>query len=219
MARCAAAWQRDRSHCVAEAERARAIASPNRRAQFLAGRWLAASLLAARHGNAVRDWQFSCEPGHAPRVLAGAASPWLSIAHRGDVLACAVADQSIGVDVELEGHARATADERAELVLAAEELAEFTALPPAEREPFVLARWALKEAWAKRSGRGLGLGEMTLLVAREAAAGGNARLWRASGLLLALCADGAHAVWPQPQGEPGLDGAAAEAWQIEPAAR
>ena len=214
VARCAAAWQRDRGHCAAERERAQAIATAPRRAQFLGGRWLAAQCLAAQHGGDAAAWQMACTPGQAPRVLDGptAKRPWLSLAHRGDVLACALADRPVGVDVEVLGRMRGAPDERAELMLAPIELAHYAGVPPAEREALLLSHWTLKEAWAKRGGHGLSLGGMPELAAQQVARGGNARLWHAGGLVVALCAD-ADAAWPQPRGQ-GLDAVEAQAWQV-----
>ena len=212
--RCAAGWQRDRSHCATEHERAEAIASAPRRAQFLGGRWLAAQWLAAHYGGAPAAWQMTCTAGQPPRVLDGpnATRPWLSLAHRGDVLACALADQPVGVDVEVLGRLRGVPDERAALVLAPVEQVIYSRMPPAEHEAYLLSHWTLKEAWAKQSGHGLSLGEMPGLAAQEVAAHGNARLWRAGDLIVALCAD-PDAVWPQPEGR-GFDDVAAQRWQV-----
>ncbi len=215
VARCAAQWQRERSDCRAERERAQAIAAAPRRAQFLAGRWLAAQLLAEFYGGSAGAWQMSCTPGQAPRVLDGPAParPWLSLAHRGDVLACVIADRPMGVDVEIIGHLQSAPEEHAAWVLAPAELAAFSRLLPADREAYLLTHWTLKEAWAKHSGQGLNLGEMPGLAAQAEAAAGNARVWRAGGLILALCTD-ASAAWPQPRGQ-GLDAVSAQHWQID----
>lgn len=215
VARCAAAWQRDRSHCAAERERAEAIPSAPRRAQFLGGRWLAAQWLAAQFGGTPAAWQMTCTPGLPPRVLDGpnAARPWLSLAHRGDVLACALADRPIGVDVEVLGRLRGAPDERAAWVLAPAEMATYARVMPSEREVCLLSYWTLKEAWAKRDGHGLGLGGMPGVAARELAEGGNARLWRAGEFLVALCAD-ADAAWPNPAGQ-GVDAVVPQLWQVD----
>lgn len=215
VAHCAVQWQRERTDCSAERERARAIAAAPRRAQFLAGRWLAAQLLAEHCGGTAGAWQISCTPGQAPRVLDGPAPvrPWLSLAHRGDVLACVLADRPVGVDVEIIGLLRSAPEERAAWVLAPAELAEFSRLGPADREAYLLTHWTLKEAWAKRSGHGLNLGEMPGLVTQTGAAAANARVWRAGGLIVALCAD-ANGAWPQPRGQ-GLNAVSAQHWQVE----
>jgi len=214
VARCAAAWHRDRHGHAAERERAASIASPIRRAQFLAGRWLAAQSLAARHGGPADAWHLSCVPDQPPRVLQGPGRPWLSISHRGDSVACAIADGPVGVDVELEDGLRGAADERADFVLAAAEQPAFAQTAAPARAAFLLARWTLKEAWAKRQARGLALGAMRDLVSRPLAQGGNARLWRAGGLVLAVCAE-AGTLWPQPM-LAGMPTATPEPWQVAP---
>jgi 4'-phosphopantetheinyl transferase len=214
VARCAAAWQRDRSQCVDECERAARIATELRRAQFLAGRWLAASMLAERFGGANAAWHMSCEAGQAPRVLSGSidATPHLSISHRGDAVACAISTQRIGVDVEVEDRLHGPAEGYAELALHVHERVELEHLASASRKSFVLERWVLKEAWAKAVGRGLDLSDMPNLKTQATAEGGNARLWRAGGQLLALCVE-APGTWPQPAGG-GFDAAAAECWHV-----
>lgn len=222
VARCAAAWQRDRHDNAAERARAEAIAAPLRRSQFLAGRWLAAELLAQQCGGAPADWRITCVSGEAPRVSGGPGveRPFLSIAHRADAVACAVAAVPIGVDVESDASLRGAADERAEFVLSADEQAAFSRLEPALRASFLLARWTLKEAWAKQTGRGLALGDMRHAAAHAVKKGGNARLWTAQGLVVALCvelcvegrAEG-PCDWPQPRGL-AFDHVSSQSWQV-----
>jgi 4'-phosphopantetheinyl transferase len=218
VARCAAAWQRERHDNAAERARAAAIAAPLRRAQFLAGRWLAAQLLAQQCGGRPAQWLITSASGEAPRVLdgPGRGRPHLSLAHRADVVACALADTPLGVDIELEGSLRGPADERAEFILSDCEHAEFANLEPDARDAFLLARWTLKEAWAKQSasGQGLGLGQMRGLAARALTEGGNARLWAAQGIVVALCSD-TPGRWPQAGGK-GLDEVPAQCWQLGP---
>jgi 4'-phosphopantetheinyl transferase len=220
VARCAAAWQRDRGDKALEWTRARAIAAPRRRAQFLAGRWLAARLMAQHAGGRPEDWVFSCHAGEAPEVLDGpaAARPYLSIAHRGDAVACALADAPVGIDVEvLATSSRSTEDARAGFVLHADERASFDQVPAPERAMFLLTHWTLKEAWAKRSRRGLVLGEMRHVAARPVPDGGNARLWQASdGVLVAMCLDDA-AEW-LPSLAPIFDPHPGQHWHVAGAA-
>jgi 4'-phosphopantetheinyl transferase len=72
--------------------------------------------------------------------------PEFSIAHAGGLVACAVADAPIGLDLEARGAARA---EQLRLVLSAEEWAavEAGALDPTDA-------WVMKEAASKAAGRG-----------------------------------------------------------------
>jgi 4'-phosphopantetheinyl transferase len=216
VAGCAAAWQRERSDEASERERASAIASPSRRAQFLGGRWLVAQLLAQEGGGLPSQWHLSCEPGEAPSVLdgPGVGRPFLSIAHRDDVLACAVADSPVGLDLELTGRLRASPSDLAALMLSPQERTAFDLVSAPQREAFLLLRWTLKEAWAKRSGRGLALGQMCSLDTSASDEGGNARAWVAPGVVVAWCFEGAHGT-PLPRGM-GLDHAAAQHWHVGP---
>jgi 4'-phosphopantetheinyl transferase len=214
VARCAAAWHRERSDESSERERAAAITAPLRRAQFLGGRWLAARLLAQQGGGLPTQWRLSCVPGEAPRVLDGPGTAWphLSLAHRDDVLACAVADAPVGLDVELHGRLRADAGELAALMLSPQERTAFDLVSVQEREAFLLLRWTLKEAWAKRSGRGLGLGQMCSLDTSASDEAGNARAWAVPGLVVAWCCERAHGT-PRPRGM-GLDHATVQHWHV-----
>ena len=220
VARCAAAWHRDRGDKASEWARAQAIAAPRRRAQFLAGRWLAARMMAQHAGGRPEDWVFSCNAGEAPQVLDGPAAlrPFVSIAHRGDAVACALAEAPVGVDVEvLATSARSTEMERAEFVLNADEFVAFGHVPESERALFLLTHWTLKEAWAKRSRRGLALGDMRDIAARAVRDGGDAHLWQAAdGVLVAMCMDDA-AEWPQSLG-PGFDACPGQPWNVAHAA-
>lgn len=219
--RCAAAWHRERQGNVTERARAAAIAAPLRRAQFLAGRWLAANMLAQHLGGSAVDWLLTCVRGEAPRIAHGPGTaferPFVSIAHRGDVVACALADAPVGVDIEIEGRLRGAAADHAPFVLSPGEAPEFASTPAADRAAFVLARWTLKEAWAKQAGRGLALGEMRDLTAHALPDGGNARLWTAQPLVVALCCDTPHD-WPLPQGL-GFERASPQHWQVSPLRR
>jgi 4'-phosphopantetheinyl transferase len=83
-------------------------------------------------------------PAHGrPRLPGG---PEFSIAHGGGLVACAVADAPIGLDLEAQGAARA---EQLRFVLSAEELAAVAAgaLDPTDA-------WVMKEAVSKAAGRG-----------------------------------------------------------------
>lgn len=217
VAGCAAAWQRERNDESSERVRAAAIAAPLRRAQFLGGRWLAAWLLAQQVGGHPSQWHLSCVPGEAPRVLDGPGTgrPYLSIAHRDDVLACAVADSPVGLDLELTGRLRASPSDLAALMLSPQERTAFGLVSAPQREAFLLLRWTLKEAWAKRSGQGLALGQMCSLDTSASDEGGNARTWVAPGVVVAWCCEGTHGT-PRPSGM-GLDHAAAQHWHVGPA--
>jgi 4'-phosphopantetheinyl transferase len=191
VARCAAAWQRDRAHLRHERDAALAIGTPLRRAQFQAGRWLAAQLLARHAGGDARAWRVGADAFGAPHALSplGSPAPFLSIAHRGDAVVAAVADAPVGVDVEVARPTRSSADERAPWVLCAAERPAYDALAAADRPAALLMRWTLKEAWSKRDGRGLWPGAMAGLAAHPAADDGHALVWVDGALTVALACD------------------------------
>lgn len=191
VAQCAAAWQRDRAAIECECERAQAIGSALRRAQFRAGRWLLAALLARRYGGTGADWAIATWPAGSPRVLAPNGQPSLhvSIAHRGDVVAVAAADRAIGIDVELLRPTSSDVDERAKWVLDAEEQVTYQAIALPDRPAALLAWWVLKESWSKRDGRGLHLGEYAKVHAVRADHAANACVWTADDLIVGLCCD------------------------------
>jgi phosphopantetheinyl transferase len=92
-------------------------------------------------------------PAHGRPMLPG--GPEFSIAHGGGLVACAVADVPIGLDLEARGAVRA---EQLRLVLSAEERAavDAGALDPTDA-------WVMKEAVSKAAGRGaLAVGAVTL---------------------------------------------------------
>ncbi len=190
---CAQAWHAQRAAVhAAEALRAAGIVRPQRRAQFQAGRWLAAQMLAEQFGGDNPDWCFSCEPGEKPRLLSGPAPtlewPGLSLAHRGGWVCCAVAGGPVGVDLETSGPLAERPEASRDFVLAASEMAAHQSLAPALQGEDLLRRWVLKEAWSKHTGQGLGLGDMACLQVQAASpATANARSWQADGLWLAVC--------------------------------
>lgn len=139
-----------------ERERLNGMASIRRRRQFLAGRWLARQCLADMLGGDWRARELSAPEGERPEVLAcgpgDAAGGFFSLSHSADWLACAVATFPVGVDIEDTTRER---DVRAlvELTCSAAEQKHMSALSAAELKQVFHARWSLKEAWFKQSGR------------------------------------------------------------------
>lgn len=82
-----------------ERQRADAIASLTRRRQFLAGRWLAKVLLHSATGLPPVEWRISADAQAKPHVL-GSDQLHLSISHSGDYVACALAGEAVGIDLE-----------------------------------------------------------------------------------------------------------------------
>jgi len=137
---------------LSEEEQARlsAMSAPRRRAQFIAGRWLARRCLAAHAGGRWQDYALSAPEDGAPQVLTSppAAEHWyFSLSHSGDWLACAVSALPIGVDVECSDRTR-------DFQALHEWMHEPDALQAApgdaqEQQAWFYAQWTLKEAWLK----------------------------------------------------------------------
>lgn len=136
----------------AERERLCTMTAPRRRAQFIAGRWLARQCLAARAGGHWQDYALSAPDDGAPQVLAAPPSAgdpgYFSLSHSGDWLACAVSTQPVGVDVECSDRAR---DFQAlnEWMHEPQALQDMPA-DPREQQAWFYAQWTLKEAWLKQ---------------------------------------------------------------------
>jgi len=115
--------------------------------------------------------QLGCDPRNVRIAVDAAGKPWLegaaaalsmSISHGGDLVAVALAQGAVGVDVEKRWQAIALDDVMA-LVCAPAECEAINALPEGEREQRFLLLWTLKEALLKAAGTGLS-GDPTLLV-------------------------------------------------------
>lgn len=181
-----------------ECARASAIRAEPRRAQFIAGRWLARRLLAETLGGSWRDWTLTAEDDAPPRV-SGPAPAALSISHSGDVVACAAGTVPVGIDVEARAPRRdlgalydaITTDEERRVVAAHLDAGADSMLPNAMLQYFTHA-WALKEACIKREGGGLFhtmLGHAVRIDAAADAARANACTWQWEGHVLALSAE------------------------------
>lgn len=137
-----------------EALRAGSFGSPAARLRFLAGRWLARTMLGRLLDLPAAAIPISVAPGGRPTLAHG--GPWyFSIAHSGDLAVCAVADLPVGVDLE-----RVTAD-RDPLGIARacfqpaeieDVAAEFSRAGPMAAAVRFAAYWTLKEAHLKRRG-------------------------------------------------------------------
>lgn len=136
----------------AEQARLAAISAHGRRAQFLAGRYLARRCLAAHAGGTWQDYQLSAPEDAAPTLLAAPAAVTLgdlhfSLSHSSDYLACAVAPHPIGIDVEDSTRQR-------DVEALNGWIHEAGALSDAAGQglAWFYAQWTLKEAWLKQLG-------------------------------------------------------------------
>ena len=167
---------------------------PAARGAFAASRALLRELLQAASGVPFAAWCVSAEAGTAPRARAPgvADGAWhASLSHRLGWVAAAVADTAIGIDLECERAPRSVPGERAALMLAPAELADWQVLPEADREAALLTRWTAKEAWFKASPPESAPWDLRRIAARACPrAHANVRTWTAPPLHVALsCAD------------------------------
>jgi 4'-phosphopantetheinyl transferase len=138
-----------------EQARLAGITDATRAAQFVAGHCLARQLAAEAAGGSATEWRF-CVDTDGRRWLEHArlAPVYTSISHSRSALAVAVGPSALGVDFETTGRARDW-QALAGALFSPEEARHLAAAPEAGREAAFLTLWTLKEAWAKRSGRGL----------------------------------------------------------------
>lgn len=182
-----------------ELSRLAAMRARARAEQFAAGRWLARRLLAVTFGGEAAEWALSAAEDAPPLAThAGGAvgTPvFLSIAHSGDHVACAVSDLPVGVDIEeiqprkhLDTLIEATTTE-AERAALPGLLADHAGGEPARLEAF-FQLWTLKEAWIKCHGGNLFQTMMGHVVEAVPAplAHANGLTWRRNDAVLALTA-------------------------------
>ncbi len=172
---------------LSEAERARAakLRTPELAHRFVAGRAFLRRTLAAYLDCAPEAVRFAYNPYGRPGL---AAAPFdFNLSHSGALALLAVAQGTVGVDVE---HPDPDADLReiGRQVMSPAELAAFEALAASEREPAFYALWTAKEAVIKALGTGFSRDARTLHIG-----------WRAP---LALI-DGAQSFEVRPLSLPG----------------
>lgn len=127
-------------------ERATPRMVQQRRTELLAGRALLRHALAAYTGRDASTFRLVVDANGKPECVGG---PAVSVSHSGGIVACAVAEAAVGVDVE-------TRPPRDAEMLAARYFtaaeAAWIAADPAAR---FLELWVLKEAYLKAAGLGL----------------------------------------------------------------
>lgn len=162
-------WIADLRRLGAAAERLAMLLSPEEqsrslrfvhaadRRRFVTGRALARLAAASCLSCGPRDVAIVLEPGGRPGLDAGAASPSLSIAHAGELVAVALAARAaIGIDVEPIDR-QLDLDGLAPLVCSEAESHAIRGLDPAARRERLLHLWTLKEACLKATGHGLSI--------------------------------------------------------------
>lgn len=194
-----------------EVRRLGGLTAPQRAQAFVAGRWLLRQACARHSGRSAGDWSADAPPDGPPVLRCRGRAPvpplHLSLSHSGRLVACAVADAPVGLDIEDRSLTRDVA-RLAPRVLDAEEQAWLAAQPDA-RAAF-LSLWTLKEAAIKRQGSRLGLRRLPRIACRPGVADGAgacpAWVWQTPQAVLALAGEvgevGETAAWQQV----GLDG-------------
>jgi 4'-phosphopantetheinyl transferase len=172
MMRLAEVWRARRQEALArharlldETERRRlgSFRREQDRERFLVGCALAKTVIADRTGQRPADVRFDrtcgrCGEPHGKPVAAGVSH---SVAHSGDLVVVAVAEDPVGVDVEqLAGRVRPLGgaggpDRLATAVLADAERAALAAVPAERRARQFLVAWTRKEAVTKATGDGM----------------------------------------------------------------
>ena len=167
-----------------EGRRLETMRSGRRRADFLAARWQARSLLARVEGGQPGDWLLDA-PADAPPRVPRRPDLFLSVAHSGGLVACALASEPVGIDLEVPRAGR-DVEGLAALCCTEAELRMFDGLPRGPREQLFYELWTLKEAWLKRRGDWLAPARLRELDVQPAEAG-RLRSWTGPGWLFAVC--------------------------------
>lgn len=141
---------------AAECQRLAAMGSLLRRQQFLAGHALARVMASEHFGGEPAQWQWQVASQGRPYLQREDVQVHLSLSHSGNRLACAVSNETIGLDLQVAGRVR---DWRAvaAYVFSSTEQHYLAMLPEAEAAAEFLALWTLKEARGKYLGEGLQL--------------------------------------------------------------
>jgi phosphopantetheinyl transferase len=143
---------------IEERARCERIRHKGARERFLTGRAMAKFALCDATSGYVRpsDWRIETAATGKPVVRAPRGSFGISIAHSGDMVAVAMCpDGDVGVDIERLDEENA--GEPLSFVLSSADARKLAACEPRDRAREFLKLWTMKEALAKRSGKGLGM--------------------------------------------------------------
>ena len=186
-----------------EAVRLEAIHAQARREQVLAARWLARELLAHAAGGQPRDWALTAGEAVKPTVI-GHPQRHVAITHSGDWVACAVATDAIGIDLEAPARAR-DIEGLLRLCCTQREQRLFEGLDASAQDALFHELWTVKESWLKRRGEWVAPARLVRIEAQPGE--GQVRTWRGHGWVLALCGGG-EVRWS------GQEPAAQRAWLL-----
>lgn len=181
---------------LSASERARlaTLRTPQRREQFIAARWLARWLLGQALGGTPRDWELNA-PVDAPPSVTGRPELFLSVSHSGAWVACALASEAVGLDLEAPRRERDIAS-LIDVCCTPGEQAWFAGLEEGARSSLFYELWTVKEAWLKRRREWIAPSRLRQIETQPE--GADARSWRGAGWSLALCRP-ADAQWHTPQ--------------------
>ncbi|PJI98634.1 4'-phosphopantetheinyl transferase superfamily protein [Acidovorax sp. 69] len=151
---------------LSEGEQVRlaAMQRPARRQEFVACRYALRSLLAQATVTPVEHWRLDAAEGKAPALNVhhhgadAAASMYLSLSHSDMFIACALATQPVGVDIEVQSIRSSWRDVLAPAALACSdrEMQQLHAIDcERSRQRLFVQWWSLKEAYFKCLGTGV----------------------------------------------------------------
>ncbi len=184
-----------------EVLRAQTITSAARRQQFLAGRWLAKTMLCDAIGGTPAAWRISTDPQTKPSVLDH--SVHISIAHSGDYVACALAEEAVGIDVERVNTRRPVVD-MAQWICSEEEQLGLRGLHGDMAQLRFNRLWTRKEARFKQRGQPFDIAALCAIQTTPVdgrAANGGTWCFVQQGLVGSLAANGLRQLrtrWPTP---------------------
>lgn len=173
---------------ASENDRLAQMQAPARREEFIACRY-ALRLLLAGNAEQITQWPLEAPAGQAPQ--SARSDLHLSLSHSHGLVACAVASQPVGVDIEvLTRKPRSTLNELAELACTPQEREQLNAIAEEQQRHLQFMQWwSLKEAWFKRAGTGVDFALSPRLecrkqsgdssLGRESSSADHARSWHA----------------------------------------
>lgn len=151
---------------ASENDRLAQMQVPARREEFIACRY-ALRLLLAGNPELIAQWPLEAPAGQAPQ--SARSDLHLSLSHSHGYIACAVASQPVGVDIEvLTRKPRSALHELAELACTPQERERLNTIADEQQRHLQFMQWwSLKEAWFKRAGTGVDFALLPRLECRK----------------------------------------------------